>query len=125
MEVKLDFSKLGGLIPAVVQDYETGEVLMVAFMNEEAWRKTLETGKATYWSRSRRELWTKGATSGNFQEVKEIYIDCDNDTVLLKVIQHGGAACHTGYRSCFFRRLEGEELKVVGERVFVPEEAKE
>lgn len=117
MAVELDFGKLGGLIPVVVQDYETQEVLMVAFMNEEAWRKTLETGKATYWSRSRGELWTKGATSGNFQEVKEIYVDCDNDTVLLKVIQHGGCACHTGYRSCFYRKLEGDDLKVVGEKV--------
>jgi len=117
MALELDFSKLGGLIPVVVQDYETQEVLMVAFMNEEAWRKTLETGKATYWSRSRNELWTKGATSGNFQEVKEIYVDCDNDTLLLKVIQHGGCACHTGYRSCFYRKLEGDDLKIVGQKV--------
>lgn len=122
--MKLDFSKLGGLIPAVVQDYETGEVIMVAFMNEEAWQATLQTGRATYWSRSRGELWTKGATSGNFQEVKEIYVDCDNDTVLLKVIQHGGAACHTGHRSCFFRRLEGGQWKVVGDKVFEPEGAR-
>lgn len=117
MAVKLDFEKLGGLVPAVVQDYQTGEVLMVAFMNEEAWRRTLETGMATYWSRSRGELWVKGATSGNFQEVKEIYVDCDNDTVLLKVIQHGGCACHTGYRSCFYRRLKDGELEVVGQKV--------
>lgn len=117
--VEIDFSKLGGLVPAVVQDYHTGEVLMVAFMNEEAWRRTLETGKATYWSRSRGELWVKGATSGNYQEVKEIYVDCDSDTLLLKVIQHG-AACHTGYRSCFFRRLEGENWKVVGKKVSDP-----
>ncbi|RLA84550.1 MAG: phosphoribosyl-AMP cyclohydrolase [Deltaproteobacteria bacterium] len=117
MAVKLDFEKLGGLIPAVVQDYQTGEVLMVAFMNEEAWQRTLETGMATYWSRSRGELWVKGATSGNFQEVKEIYVDCDNDTVLLKVVQHGGCACHTGYRSCFYRRLKDGELEVVGQKV--------
>jgi phosphoribosyl-AMP cyclohydrolase len=117
MAVKLDFEKLGGLIPAVVQDYHTGEVLMVAFMNEEAWQKTLETGKATYWSRSRETLWVKGETSGDFQEVKEIYVDCDNDTVLLKVIQHGGCACHTGYRSCFYRKLENGELKIVGQKV--------
>ncbi len=117
MAVKLDFEKLGGLIPAVVQDYQTGEVLMVAFMNEEAWQKTLETGMATYWSRSRGELWVKGATSGNYQEVKEIYVDCDNDTVLLKVVQHGGCACHTGYRSCFYRRLKDGELEVVGQKV--------
>ncbi|RLA95622.1 MAG: phosphoribosyl-AMP cyclohydrolase [Deltaproteobacteria bacterium] len=122
-KVEIDFSKLGGLVPAVVQDYHSGEVLMVAFMNEEAWRRTLETGRATYWSRSRGELWVKGATSGNYQEVKEIYVDCDSDTLLLKVIQRG-AACHTGYRSCFFRRLEGENWKVVGEKVSDPEEGR-
>ncbi len=122
-KVEIDFSKLGGLVPAVVQDYHSGEVLMVAFMNEEAWRRTLETGRATYWSRSRGELWVKGATSGNYQEVKEIYVDCDSDTLLLKVIQRG-AACHTGYRSCFFRRLEGGDWKVVGEKVSDPEEGR-
>ena len=122
-KVEIDFSKLGGLVPAVVQDYHSGEVLMVAFMNEEAWRRTLETGRATYWSRSRGELWVKGATSGNYQEVKEIYVDCDSDTLLLKVIQRG-AACHTGYRSCFFRRLEGGNWKVVGEKVSDPEEGR-
>jgi len=122
-KVEIDFSKLGGLVPAVVQDYHSGEVLMVAFMNEEAWRRTLETGRATYWSRSRGELWVKGATSGNYQEVKEIYVDCDSDTLLLKVIQRG-AACHTGYRSCFFRRLEGGNWEVVGEKVSDPEEGR-
>ena len=121
-EVDLNFDKLGGLIPVVVQDYTSGEVLMLAFMNRQAWEETLKTSRATYWSRSRNELWVKGETSGNYQEVKEIFVDCDEDTILLKVLQRGGAACHMGYRSCFYRRLEGEKLDVVGERVFNPEE---
>jgi phosphoribosyl-AMP cyclohydrolase len=120
--VDLNFDKLGGLVPVVVQDYTSGEVLMMAFMNRQAWEETLRTRRATYWSRSRNELWVKGETSGNLQEVKEIYVDCDADTVLLKVIQTGGA-CHTGHRSCFYRRLEGGELKEVEGRVFDPEEA--
>ena len=119
---ELNFDKLGGLVPVVVQDYTSGEVLMLAFMNHQAWEQTLRSGRATYWSRSRNQLWVKGEKSGNFQEVKEIYIDCDQDSVLLKVVQRGGAACHTGHRSCFYRKLEGEELKEVGERVFDPEE---
>ncbi len=121
--VSLDFTKMGGLLPAIVQDYQTGEVLMLAFMNAAAWEKTLETGKATFYSRTRDTLWTKGLTSGNIQEVKEIRIDCDNDTVLLKVRQIGGAACHTGHRSCFYNRLESDgTTTVVGEPVFDPEE---
>jgi phosphoribosyl-AMP cyclohydrolase len=120
--ITLNFDKLGGLIPVVVQDYTSGEVLMLAFMNRQAWEETLRTRRATYWSRSRNELWVKGEQSGNTQAVKEIYVDCDADTVLLKVIQQGGAACHTGYRSCFYQKLEGGELKVVGERVFDPQE---
>jgi phosphoribosyl-AMP cyclohydrolase len=120
--IALNFDKLGGLIPCVVQDYASGEVLMLAFMNKQAWEETVKTRRGTYWSRSRNQLWVKGETSGNTQEVKEIYVDCDADTVLLKVIQQGGAACHTGYRSCFYQKLEGEELKVVGERVFDPQE---
>jgi phosphoribosyl-AMP cyclohydrolase len=120
--VDLNFDKLGGLVPVVVQDYASGEVLMLAFMNRQAWEETVKTRRATYWSRSRNQLWVKGETSGNFQEVKEICVDCDEDTILLKVIQRGGAACHTGHRSCFYRRLEGDELKIVGERVFDPEE---
>jgi phosphoribosyl-AMP cyclohydrolase len=119
--VDLNFDRLGGLVPVVVQDYTSGEVLMLAFMNRQAWEETLRTRRATYWSRSRNELWVKGEQSGNLQEVKEVYVDCDADTVLLKVIQQGGA-CHTGHRSCFYRRLEGDELKEVGERVFDPEE---
>ncbi|MFC1877352.1 phosphoribosyl-AMP cyclohydrolase, partial [Thermodesulfobacteriota bacterium] len=105
---QLDFKKTGGLIPAIVQDADTGDVLMMAYMNQEAWEATQSTRKATFWSRSRQELWVKGLTSGNVQHVKEIYIDCDNDAVLLKVKQVGGAACHTGYKSCFFKRVEGE-----------------
>ncbi len=120
--IKLDFKKTNGLIPAIVQDADTGDVLMMAYMNPEAWEATQATRKATFWSRSRQELWVKGLTSGNVQHVKEIYIDCDNDTVLLKVKQMGGAACHTGYKSCFFRRVEGESLQIVGKPVFDPKE---
>ncbi len=120
--ISLDFEKSGGLIPAIVQDFETGEVLMLAFMNEEAWQETLRTGKATYWSRTRQELWIKGQSSGNVQHVREIRIDCDDDTVLLKVEQVGNAACHTGHRSCFFKKVEGDSVQVVGERIFDPKE---
>jgi len=120
--VKLDFSKSAdGLIPAIAQDYRTGEVLMLAYLNEEAWNKTLETGIATYWTRSRKKLWIKGESSGNIQKVKEILVDCDLDTVIFKIEQVGDAACHEGYRSCFFRRVEADgSLSVQGERVFDP-----
>ena len=121
-EVALDFDKLGGLVPVIVQDYKSGEVLMLAFMNRQAWEETLKTRRGTYWSRSRNELWVKGKTSGNFQEVKEVFVDCDEDTVLLKVDQKGGAACHMGYKSCFYRRLKGDELQIIGERIFDPDE---
>lgn len=104
---ELDFAKSGGLIPAIVQDAADGTVLMLAYMNEEALEKTLATKKATFFSRSRNALWTKGETSGNFQLVKEIWKDCDNDTLLLKV-ESTGPACHTGNRSCFYRLLEDE-----------------
>ncbi len=117
-----DFKKLGGLIPAIVQDYQTLEVLMLAFMNEKAWDLTLSTGKATYYSRSRKSLWVKGETSGNIQQVREIYIDCDNDTVLLKVEQIGGAACHTGYKSCFYRKITDSGIEIMGKPVFDPKE---
>ena len=103
--IKVDFEKGNGLVPAIVQDAISGEVLMLGYMNEESLRKTLETGLATYWSRSRNELWTKGETSGHYQHVQEIRIDCDEDTLLIKVFQDG-AACHTGNRSCFYRLLE-------------------
>lgn len=119
----LDFDKTGGLIPAIAQDFETGDVLMLAYMNKAAWENTLATGKATYFSRSRQALWVKGETSGHVQQVKEIRIDCDDDTVLLKVEQIGRAACHTGHISCFFRIVSKEgELEVVGKPVFDPEE---
>jgi phosphoribosyl-AMP cyclohydrolase len=118
----LDFAKMGGLIPAIVQDAATGEVLMLAFMDQEAWARTLATGEAHFYSRSRRVLWRKGATSGHVQRVREIYLDCDADAVLLKVEQVGGAACHTGYRSCFHRRRRGDAWEVAGPRIFDPKE---
>jgi len=102
--VKLDFEKTNGLIPAIVQDYKTGEVLMLGFMNQQAFDETVKSRKATYYSRSRQTLWRKGETSGHVQNVKEIRVDCDNDTVLLKVDQVGDAACHKGYKSCFFQK---------------------
>jgi phosphoribosyl-AMP cyclohydrolase len=120
--IDIDFKKGDGLVPVIVQDHETGEVLMLAYMNDLSWKKTLETGKATYWSRSRNELWVKGETSGHVQLVKEILVDCDADTLLLKVSQVGGAACHTGYRSCFYRRVSNEVTEVIGELVFKPED---
>ena len=121
--VELDFSKSeDGLIPAIAQDFETGEVLMLAFINDQAWQHTLETGNATYWSRSRGELWVKGESSGNMQKVKEILVDCDDDAVVYKIEQLGGAACHTGYRTCFYRRVAGDDLDAVGDPVFDPDE---
>ncbi len=120
--IALDFKKTGGLIPAIAQDYQSGEILMLAYMNEEAWEKTLDTRVATYWSRSRNELWVKGATSGHVQRVTEIRVDCDNDTVLLKVEQVGGGACHTGHRSCFYRKVSGETLTIEESPVFDPKE---
>ena len=120
--IKLDFNKTGGLVPAIVQDYLTGEILMLAYMNPDAFNATLSTGKATYYSRSRQSLWIKGETSGNIQRIKEIYIDCDDDTVLLKVEQLGGAACHTGHRSCFYKKVEDGSIRVTGEPVFDPRE---
>ena len=100
----IDFEKGNGLVPAIAQDYKTKDVLMLAYMNKESLIKTLEGDTAWYYSRSRNELWNKGVTSGHFQEVKEIWTDCDNDTLLIKVIQNG-TACHTGKKSCFFRRV--------------------
>jgi len=95
---------------------------MLAYMNREAWLKTLESGKATFWSRSRNSLWLKGETSGNVQVVKSVFIDCDDDTILLKVNQIGGAACHTGYKSCFYRKVVGSETEIIGEPIFDPGE---
>src|SRR6266403_5384377 len=103
-----------GLIPAIAQDAETGVVLMLAWMDSQAFEETLRTRRAVYFSRSRNKLWRKGEESGNVQEVREIYIDCDADTVLLKVHQVGGAACHEGYKGCVFRKLAGERVQVVG-----------
>lgn len=121
--IELDFNKSSdGLIPAIVQDDKTGEVLMLAYINESAWKKTNETGKAHYWSRSRNKLWLKGESSGNVQIIKDILVDCDRDTVVYKVEQLGGAACHKGYPSCFFRKIDAGELKVYQEPVFDPEE---
>jgi phosphoribosyl-AMP cyclohydrolase len=120
--ISLNFEKCGGLIPTITQDATTGEVLMLAFMNELAWQKTLETGKATYWSRTRKKLWVKGESSGNVQTVKEIRIDCDDDTVLLKVEQIGGAACHTGHRSCFYKKVDNNEVVIEGKKIFDPKE---
>jgi len=117
-----DFDKMGGLLPAIVQDADSGDVLMLAFMNREAWERTLATGEAHFYSRTRNRIWHKGATSGNVQRVKEIYLDCDWDTVLLKVEQLGGAACHTGHRSCFYRRRQGDDWQVVGSPIFDPKE---
>ena len=120
--IEPNFAKGDGLVPAIVQDAETKEVLMMAYMNRESWEATLKTGKATYWSRSRQQLWLKGETSGHVQLVKDIFIDCDDDTILLQVKQVGEAACHTGHRSCFYRKLIGEDFVVVGEKIFNPEE---
>lgn len=104
--IELDFSKNNhGLVPAIAQDFRSGEILMQGYMNRQAWEATLSTGKATYWSRSRNELWVKGATSGHFQLVRQILVDCDLDSIVLKVEPVGGKACHLGYRSCFFREV--------------------
>ena len=120
--IELDFSKGDGLLPAIVQDHTSGKVLMLAYMNQASWEKTLETGEAHFWSRSRREIWHKGETSGHVQRVREIFVDCDSDTVLLRVEQVGGAACHTGYESCFYRRVgSNQSLSIVGKKVFDPE----
>ena len=120
--IELDFSKGRGLLPAIAQDYQTGKVLMLAYINRASWEKTLDTGEVHYWSRSRQELWHKGGTSGNIQKIREIYADCDNDTVLFKVEQIGGAACHKGYETCFHQRIGSDGgITVVGEKIFDPE----
>ena len=120
--IDLDFSKQDGLLPAIAQDYSSGKVLMLAYINKASWEKTLETGDAHYWSRSRQELWHKGGTSGHVQKVREIYADCDNDTVVFKVEQIGGAACHTGYETCFHKKVDRDgSVTIVGEKIFDPE----
>lgn len=120
--ISLDFKKMNGLVPAVAQDHATGEVLMLGFMNQDAWEATLKTGRATYYSRSRHCLWVKGETSGKLQLVREIRIDCDEDAVVLRIEQVGGAACHTGHRSCFHKRVENGSVSIVGEPLFDPKE---
>ncbi len=121
-KAQLDFAKGGGLVTAIAQDDASGDILMVAFMNEEAFDLTVETGEVHYWSRSRGKLWHKGEESGNTQAIVSLHIDCDGDVVLLKVEQRGGAACHTGKRSCFFRRLDDDQWTDVGVQVFDPAE---
>jgi phosphoribosyl-AMP cyclohydrolase len=115
-----DFSTGDGLLPAIAQDSQTGEVLMLAWMNAESFAETLATGRACYYSRSRKRLWRKGEESGHVQDVEAVLVDCDGDTILLKVRQQGGAACHTGYRSCFYRRITAAEPQIVGVKVFDP-----
>lgn len=121
--VNLDFNKSAeGLIPAIAQDFETGTVLMLAYINSAAWEQTLATGKAHYWSRSRGKIWLKGESSGNIQRLREILVDCDLDCVIYKVTQVGGGACHEGYPSCFFRKIQDGNLKIIETRVFDPNE---
>ena len=118
-----DFAKCAdGLIPVIAQDVQSGDVLMLAYMNEAAYDETLATGRAVYYSRSRKKLWRKGEESGHVQKVDSVYIDCDQDTILLKVEQIGGAACHEGYKSCFFRKITSKNHEIIGERVFDPKE---
>lgn len=118
--MNLDFEKTGGLIPAVVQDEEDGRILMVGFMNEEAFKKTVETGKVTFYSRSRAELWTKGGSSGHYLAVKDIQTDCDLDTVLIKAESLGPGVCHNGFRSCFYRRLEDGQWTEFEQQTYDP-----
>ena len=118
----IDFEKAGGLVTAIAQDDSTGEILMVAYMNEESLRLSLAGREVVYWSRSRRKLWHKGEESGNVQKLKGVYVDCDGDAIVLRVEQVGGAACHTGKRNCFFRRIDQGEIEDVGVQVFDPKE---
>ncbi|HEX4588494.1 MAG TPA: phosphoribosyl-AMP cyclohydrolase [Gemmataceae bacterium] len=115
-----DFEKAGGLLPAIAQDADSGQVLMLAWMNRDAFDETIRTSRACYFSRSRNKLWRKGEESGHVQEVRSVHIDCDADTILLKVKQIGGAACHEGYASCFFREVTPKGTRVVAEKVFDP-----
>ncbi len=121
-EFRPDFAKCGGLAPAIAQNAQTGEVLMLAYMNEEAWDKTLATGEAYYYSRSRQELWHKGGSSGHVQKIKSIRLDCDSDAIVLVVDQIGGAACHTGYASCFYRELKDGNVSECCPKIFDPKE---
>ncbi len=120
--IELDFSKGDGLLPAIVQDWESGKVLMFAYINQASWARTLDTGEAHFWSRSRSELWHKGGTSGHVQRIKEIYADCDDDTVLFRVEQVGGAACHTGHETCFHKKVDRSgDFTIEGVKIFDPE----
>jgi phosphoribosyl-AMP cyclohydrolase len=116
--VELDFKKSGGLIPAVAQDWQSGEILMLAYISPESWEETLKSGCATYFSRSRNKLWKKGESSGHVQKIHSILVDCDLDTVVFKVEQLGPGACHTGHRSCFYREVVGDTLRETEEIVF-------
>jgi phosphoribosyl-AMP cyclohydrolase len=118
--MNLDFAKSDGLVTAVIQDAATNRVLMVGYMNEEAFRHTVETGFATFWSRSRRKLWLKGESSGHRLVVKEIETDCDQDAILVKVEPQGPGVCHEGYESCFFRRLDDGQWKVADKQTYDP-----
>jgi phosphoribosyl-AMP cyclohydrolase len=120
LTMNLDFQKNDGLVTAVIQDHASGRVLMVGYMNEEAFRRTVETGYATFYSRSRRKLWLKGESSGHRLAVKQISTDCDNDAVLVQVEALGPGVCHEGYQSCFFRRLEDGQWRVSEERTYDP-----
>ncbi len=121
-KIALDFTKGNGLLPAIAQDAASGKVLMLAYINKAAWDKTLVTGEAHYWSRSRQELWHKGGTSGHVQIIKEVLADCDDDTVLFRVEQVGGAACHTGRETCFHKKIDTQgHVTIIGEKVFDPE----
>ena len=120
--IEIDFKKGDGLVPVIIQDEATLQVLMLGYMNQESWEETLKTGKVTFWSRSRKKLWLKGETSGHVQEVKDVYLDCDGDTLLIKVNQIGGAACHTGYQSCFHHRHEEGGWMISGKKIFDPKE---
>jgi len=120
--IEIDFNKLGGMVPAIIQDSESREVLMLGFINREAFDLTVETGFVHYWSRSKKRIWMKGESSGHTQAVKEMRIDCDNDTLLIKVVQNGNAACHEGYKSCFFRIIKNSTTEIDGEKIFNPED---
>ena len=116
--VELDFQKSGGLIPAIAQDWQNREVLMLAYISPESWAETLKSGYATYFSRSRNKLWKKGESSGHLQKIHSILVDCDEDTVIFLVEQLGPGACHTGHRSCFYREVSGDGLRETEEAVF-------
>lgn len=120
--IELDFNKGNGLVTAIAQDYKTKDILMQAYINKEAWIETLKTGRAVYFSRSRNKLWRKGESSGNFQLIKEIRIDCDSDSVIFFVDQIGEAACHKGFRSCYHNRVVGDKIEILGEPLFDPKD---